>query len=150
LFSEKYLAFAATALAWILLYFFCHAIAHWFVGRVLGIRFVGYTIGGTGNPKVYPPGLHWIFTHLPFFGVQTEKASMRAASPVAKAMMWSSGVTASAIVPTAGAIWSRSKTIPGSKGFLLFALAWALGTLASNWTSCTGDYAKARRALAKR
>jgi hypothetical protein len=26
-------------------------------------------------------------------------------------------------------------------------LFWALGTLASNWTSGTGDYAKARRAL---
>jgi hypothetical protein len=31
--------------------------------------------------------------------------------------------------------------------FSLFAVFWALGRLASNWTSRTGDYAKARRAL---
>jgi hypothetical protein len=30
---------------------------------------------------------------------------------------------------------------------LLFTLLWALGTLASNWTSRTGDFAKARRVL---
>jgi len=31
---------------------------------------------------------------------------------------------------------------PWSKPFLLFALFWAAGTLASNWRSLTGDYAK--------
>src|SRR5438132_13026232 len=37
------------------------------------------------------------FEHLPFFGVQTEKASMQSASPIAKAIMWSAGVTSSAV-----------------------------------------------------
>src|ERR1700690_2797221 len=36
-------------LAWVLLYFSSHAIAHWLVGRVVGIRFLFYTVGGTGN-----------------------------------------------------------------------------------------------------
>jgi hypothetical protein len=70
---------AATAIlmmiaAWLLLYFFCHGIAHWAVGRLLGIRFAFYTIGGTGNPEGYPTGMRWVFEHLPFFGVQTDKA----------------------------------------------------------------------------
>jgi len=30
--------------AWLLLYFFCHGIAHWAVGRLLGIRFAFYTV----------------------------------------------------------------------------------------------------------
>src|SRR5271165_1759739 len=44
--------FAAAMLiaAWLLLYFFCHGIAHWAVGRLVGIRFAFYTIGATGNP----------------------------------------------------------------------------------------------------
>ena len=135
--------------AWTLLYFFCHGIAHWAVGRLLGIRFAFYTVGGTGNPEGYPPGMRWVFEHLPFFGVRTEKASMQQASPMAKAIMWSAGVTSSAVVPTLGAFCAWRASVPGSKPFLIFAVFWAIGTLASNWRSPTGDYSKARRSLSK-
>jgi hypothetical protein len=133
--------------AWLLLYFFCHGIAHWAVGRLLGIRFAFYTVGGTGNPEGYPAGMRWVFEHLPFFGVQTEKASMQKASPMAKAIMWSAGVTSSAVVPTLSAVCAWSAGVPGGKLFLIFAVFWAIGTLASNWRSRTGDYSKARRAF---
>jgi hypothetical protein len=141
------LAAALMVAAWLLLYFFCHGIAHWAVGRVLGIRFAFYTVGGTGNPDGYPAGLRWLFEHLPFFGVQTEKASMQNASPMAKAIMWSAGVTSSAVVPTLGAFCTWRASVPGSTLFLILALFWAIGTLSSNWRSATGDFAKARRAL---
>jgi len=146
--SSKAAAIVAMIAAWILLYFFCHGIAHWAVGRLLGIRFAFYTIGGTGNPGAYPAGLRWVFEHLPFFGVQTQKTSMQKASPMAKAIMWSAGVTSSAVVPTLGALCAWRAGIPGSKLFLIFAAIWAIATLASNWTSRTGDFSKARRALA--
>ena len=141
------IAVITMVLAWVLLYFSSHAIAHWLVGRVVGIRFLFYTVGGTGNPNGWPPGLRWIFERLPFFGVQTEKLSMQSASPGARALMWSAGVTSSAIVPTLSAFWAWRSGVPWSRLFFLFALFWALGTLASNWTSRTGDYSKARRAL---
>jgi len=137
----------AMLLAWVLLYFSSHAIAHWLVGRVVGIRFLFYTVGGTGNPQGWPPGLRWIFEHLPFLGVQTDKLSMQNASPGARALMWSAGVTSSAVSPALGAFWAWRSGIPWSGWFFLFALFWAAGTLASNWTSRTGDYFKARRAL---
>jgi hypothetical protein len=140
-------AFVMMIAAWLLFYFFCHGIAHWAVGRLLGIRFAFYTIGGTGNPEGYPAGMRWVFEHLPFFGVQTNKASMQKASPKAKAFMWSAGVTSSAVVPTLSAICAWRAGIPGSKPFLIFAVLWAVGTLSSNWRSQSGDYAKARRAL---
>ncbi len=140
------IAVITMVLAWVLLYFSSHAIAHWLVGRVVGIRFLFYTVGGTGNPQAWPPGLRWIFERLPFLGVQTEKLSMQNASPGARAFMWSAGVTSSAIIPTLGAFWARRSGVPGSKLFFLFALFWALGTLAGNWTR-NGDYFKARRAL---
>jgi hypothetical protein len=140
-------AVVAMLVGWVLLYFCCHGIAHWLVGRILGIRFAFYTVGGTGNPEGWPPGLRWVFEHLPFFGVQTEKASMQQASPIARAIMWSAGVTSSALVPSLGVLWAWRSGVPWSKLFLLFALGWAVGTLASNWTSRGGDYSKARRAL---
>ena len=145
--ESKALAAAAMIAAWILLYFFCHGIAHWATGRLLGIRFAFYTVGGTGNPAGYPAGLRWVFEHLPFFGVQTEKASMQSAVPMAKALMWSAGVTSSAVVPTLGALYAWNAGVYGSKPFLIFAIVWALATLSSNWRSQSGDYAKARRAL---
>ena len=73
-------AVVAMVAGWILLYFCCHAIAHWIVRRSLGIRFAFYTVGGTANPEGWPAGLRWLFEHLPFLGVQTEKASMQKAS----------------------------------------------------------------------
>ena len=145
--ESKALAAAAMIAAWILLYFFCHGIAHWATGRLLGIHFAFYTVGGTGNPAGYPAGLRWVFEHLPFFGVQTEKASMQSAVPMAKALMWSAGVTSSAVVPTLGALYAWNAGVYGSKPFLIFAIVWALATLSSNWRSQSGDYAKARRAL---
>jgi hypothetical protein len=144
---SKLAAIVVMIAAWLLLYFFCHGIAHWAVGRLLGIRFAFYTVGGTGNPEGYPTGLRWLFEHLPFFGVQTDKASMQKASPMAKAIMWSAGVTSSAVVPTLGALYAWREKVPGSKVFLVFAVIWAMATLSSNWRSPTGDYAKARRAL---
>jgi hypothetical protein len=144
---SKPTAIVAMFAAWLLLYFFCHGIAHWAVGRLLGIRFAFYTVGGTGNPEGYPAGMRWVFEHLPFFGVQTEKASMQKASPMAKAIMWSAGVTSSAVVPTLSAFCAWNAHVPGSKLFLIFAVFWAIGTLSSNWRSQSGDYAKARRAL---
>ena len=149
--SAHSIAAAVTAMVvgWVLLYFCCHAIAHWVVGRILGIRFAFYTVGGTGNPEGWPAGLRWLFEHLPFFGVQTEKASMQKASPIARAIMWSAGVTSSAVVPSMGALWAWRSSVPGSKVFFVFALGWAAGTLASNWTSRAGDYSKARLALSR-
>lgn len=144
---SKPVAIAAMLTAWIFLYFFCHGIAHWSAGRLLGIRFAFYTVGGTGNPAGYPPGLRWVFEHLPFFGVRTEKDSMLKASPVARAIMWSAGVTSSALVPTLGAAYAWRAAIPGGKIFLIFAVFWSIGTLSSNWRSATGDFAKARRVL---
>jgi hypothetical protein len=125
--------------AWLLVYFFCHGIAHWAVGRLFGIRFAFYTIGGTGNPEGYPAGIRWVFEHLPFFGVQTTKASMQKASATAKAIMWSAGVTSSAVFPTLVAVCAWKAAIPESKPFLVFAVFWAIGTLSSNWRSPTGD-----------
>ena len=142
-------AVSAMLLSWILLYFSGHAIAHWLVGRAVGIRFRSYTIGGTGNPGGWPPGVRWIFEHLPFFGVETDKMSMQSVSPGAVALMWSAGVTSSAVIPTLSAFLAWRSGVPRSKWFCLFALFWALGTLASNWTSRTGDYSKARRALSR-
>src|ERR1019366_2649383 len=106
------IAVITMVLAWVIFYFSSHAIAHWLVGRLVGIRFLFYTVGGTGNPQGWPPGLRWIFERLPFLGVQIEKLSMQNVSPGARALMWSAGVTSSAIIPTLTAFWAWRSGIP--------------------------------------
>jgi hypothetical protein len=147
--SSNLIAVALVLLSFVLVYFCCHGIAHWAVGRLLGIHFAYYTIGGTANPEGWPAGLRWIFEHLPFFGVQTEKASMQTASPTAKAIMWSAGVTSSAVLPTLTMFCAWREGVALGEWLFLGSVFWSIGTLSSNWRSCTGDYAKARRALGK-
>src|SRR5256884_5808263 len=107
-------AVAAMVVGWVLLYFCCHAIAHWVVGRILGIRFAFYTVGGTGNPEGWPAGLRGLFEHLPFFGAQTDKASVKKAPPIPRATMLSPGVTSPPVVPTLAAFWPRRAGVPGA------------------------------------
>src|SRR2546428_11932136 len=64
-------AVATMILAWVLLYFCSHAIAHWLVGRLMCIRLLFYTVGGTCNPEGLPWAGRSIFAHLPFFCVET-------------------------------------------------------------------------------
>jgi hypothetical protein len=131
----------------LLIYLSCHAIAHWFVGRALGIRFRSYTVGGTANPQGWPVGLRWLMEHLPFFGVLTDKPSLQSASPSAKAAMWSAGVTSSAVLPTLAAFWAWRSAIPMGKAVFVFTLIWSVGTLLANTSRPSGDYFKARAAL---
>ena len=82
-----------------LLAYFCdHALAHWAVGRLLGIRFTAYGVHGTSHPEVYPPGIRAIFTHLPLFSARTDPHSLRAAAPTARAAMYAAGTVSTAVV----------------------------------------------------
>jgi hypothetical protein len=136
----------AMVVGWVLLYFCCHAIAHGVVGRMLGIRFAFETVGGTGNSEAGLLGSVGRSNIL--LSLECRRRRPLRASPIARATMWSAGVTSSAVIPTLGALWAWFSGVPWSKVFFLVALFWAVGTLASNWTSRTGDYSKARRALA--
>src|SRR5690348_5767961 len=71
--------------AWFAIYVCCHAIAHYAVGRLVGIRFRGYGVRGTDHPEDYPPGLRQAMSALPTFTAMTEKQSLRQARPWGRA-----------------------------------------------------------------
>ena len=81
----------AHAGGWLLTYFCNHAIGHWTVGRLVGIRFLGYEVHGTTAPGWYPPGMRWIFRHVPLFSTWTDPASRRAVHPLARMLMYLGG-----------------------------------------------------------
>jgi hypothetical protein len=134
-------------LGWFVIYVCCHAIAHWAVGRLVGIRFRGYGLRGTDHPENYPPGLRQLMSIMPFFTVLTEKTSMQKARPVAKALMFSAGETSTTICSllAAGSAWLSGT--PG--GFTLFVITifWDIGSTIVTAIVPRGDYAKAIRVL---
>lgn len=138
---------ASMLIGYLLVYFSAHASAHWFVGRLVRIRFTHYSIGGSTDAAAYPPGMRQVFERLPFFAVHTDKASLRAALPLRKALMFGAGMTSSVVLSTLAALWPWANGAPGSLILLIVNCFWFVGAIVVD--ARRGDYAKAARALAR-
>ena len=114
---------------WLLAYFNSHALAHWAVGRLGGIRFTGFGMHGTTVAAWYPPGLRSVMRHLPFWSARTEPASRRAASPVARAAMYVAGPLATIAVSLGIPAYARTRGVPGALVLLRAAGIWIAGML---------------------
>ncbi len=134
-------------LGWIIIYVCCHAIAHWLVGTLVGIRFKGYGVRGPDPPENYGPGMREVMSVLPFFTVMTEKESMKKASPTAKALMFAAGETSSNLTPLVASFYAWQRGVPGGGILCIVSLIFAaFGTITTAMFP-KGDYAKALRAL---
>jgi hypothetical protein len=134
-------------LGWIVIYICCHAIAHWLVGRLVGIRFKGYGVRGTDHPENYGPGMREVMSITPFFTVMTEKESMKKASPTAKALMFAAGETSSNLAPLVASFYAWQRGIPGGGILFIVTIIWDISGSISTAIFPKGDYAKALRAL---
>lgn len=143
------LRIAGMIVGYLLVYFSVHAPAHWLVGRLAGIRFTHYSIGGATHAAAYPPGMRQLFARLPFFAVHVDKASLRVASPIAQAMMFGAGMTSSVLLCTLAAAWCAIGGAPGGVALLAVNAVWFAGALAAE-TRTRGDYAKAAHVLVSR
>jgi hypothetical protein len=131
----------------LLAYFSEHAFSHWLVGRSLGICFTGYGLHGTSHPRAYPPGVRWVFSHLPLLSARVDPASLRAATPAARAAMYAAGtvgtVLPSVVIP--GYAWRHG--VRGARGFFIGANLWSVPLLLSESLRPGGDLRRAWRAL---
>ena len=103
----------------LLAYFSEHAFSHWLVGRMLGIRFTGYGLHGTSHPHVYPLGLRWVFSHLPLFSARVDPASLRAASPSARAAMYAAGPVGTVLIGLAIPAYAGWRDVSGARSLLV-------------------------------
>ena len=103
----------------LLAYFTEHALSHWLVGRALGIRFTGYGLHGTSHPRTYPPGARWVFSHLPLLSARVDPASLRAASPAARAAMYAAGTVGTVLVGLAIPAYAGWRGVAGARGLLV-------------------------------
>ncbi len=145
--APAFLRVVLMLLGWLVIYVCSHAISHWAVGRLVGIRFRGYGLRGTDHPENYPAGLRALMNVTPFFTVLTEKESMRQASPAAKALMFAAGETSTTICSLLAAGYAWQSGTPGGRILFIVTLIWDIGATITTAIIPRGDYAKALRAL---
>src|SRR5919107_4168557 len=135
----------------LLAYFTEHAFCHWLVGRTFGIRFTGYGLHGTSHPRLYPPGLRFVFSHLPLLSARVDPASLRAASPAARAAMYAAGTIGTVLVGLAIPTYARWRGVSGSRGLLVASgVVTNAFVLLSEALRSGGDLNRARLTLRER
>lgn len=133
---------------YLFLYFNSHSLMHYSAGKLVGLQFRHYSIGGSSHAASYPRLMRWIFERLPFFAVHTEPASMKAARPAAKAFMFSAGILGTVVFCTLGAIYAYRAHSPGALALLIFNGIWLISSLIAEFRS-SGDLGKAFNLLKK-
>src|SRR5215217_8139090 len=133
----------------LLAYFSEHAFSHWLIGRALGIRFTGYGLHGTTHPQYYPPGMRFLFSHLPLLSARTDPASLKQARPAVRAAMYAAGTVATVIASAAipGYAWRRG--VSRARGFFVGTNVWSVPLLLSESLRPGGDLRRAWRELAR-
>lgn len=85
--------------AWFCFWFFSHCLAHFIVGKILGVHFLFYFVGRSSLTKLNLPFILSLAKVFPVLGIKIDKASLRNISPRKQAVMFASGALASMILP---------------------------------------------------
>jgi len=133
---------SAMIAGYLLIYFNSHSLAHYAVGKLLGIKFKHYSVGGSALASSYPPIMRIIFERLPFFAAHTNPVSMNAALPLAKAIMFTAGITSTIVFCTSAALFAYRANTPGGSALLVFNIIWQFSSLIAEIRS-SGDLGKA-------
>ncbi len=133
-------------LGYLLIYFSSHSIAHYLAGRMGGIVFSHYSVGGSSHASTYPPGMRQLFERLPFFAAHTDPQSLRTAHPPAKGLMFGAGIMSTILVSTLGAVYVFRANVPGGSILLVFNIIWMISSLIAEMR-LGGDLAKALKAF---
>lgn len=84
-----------------LLTYFPHCLAHFIVGEVVGLRFSHYILGSSPLAQMGSPIIRRLDSMLPRLGIRLETQSRKTATYRQRLAMFSSGATASVVLPLA-------------------------------------------------
>jgi len=128
-------------------YLCSHAIAHWLVGRLVGLRFAYVGVRGTDHPEAYPPGFRQIMAATPMFTTVSTKVSRAAAGRRAMAAYFAAGETSTLICTVLAALLAFLLGVPGGGVILIIAVVMVPYGVVTTAIAPRGDYSKARQAL---
>jgi hypothetical protein len=81
------------------LWFFPHCLAHYIVGRLLGIKFRYYFVGRSAIRKLNLPFINILAERLPVLGIKIEREILSKVIPIRRLMMFLAGALASILLP---------------------------------------------------
>jgi hypothetical protein len=110
-----------------------HCLAHWLVGRLVGMRFTDYFIGGPPPPR---PGL------------KTDYASYLRVSPRRRALMHASGAVATKVAPFIPLFFWSAAGAPVWSALVLLAVGGLQLVTDAVFSVKTSDWKKVKRELA--
>ena len=131
---------------YLLIYFTSHSSVHYLVGRLGGIMFSHYSVGGSSHASSYPPVMRQIFERLPFLKVHTNPQSLVSADATAQALMFGAGILSTVLLSSLAALFAFRADVPGSLSLLIFNVIWQVSSLIVEMRQ-GGDLAKAARAF---
>ena len=104
---------------------------------------------GTSHPQHYPPGVRWVFSHLPLMSARTDPSSLKESTSAARAAMYSAGTVATVIASVAIPDYAWRRGVPRARGFFVGTNLWSVPLLLSETLRRGGDLRRAWRELAK-
>jgi len=131
----------------LVVYLCCHAIAHWLVGRIVGLRFAYVGLRGTDHPESYPPGPRQLMAVTPMFTTVSTRSSRASAGRWALAAYYAAGETSTTICTVLAALAGYLAGIPESGVILVIVVIWVVIAVITTTIAPKGDYWKARQAL---
>lgn len=114
----------AYLLSWACLEFFPHCLAHFAIGRLLGVRFTSYILSKSPAAKLRLPVISAAASVIPILGLKIDQSSLASVSRGARAVMFASGAAVSMIFPFFVVVASIGR-LPAilSGGLLLLSVA---------------------------
>ena len=135
---------SAMIAGYLLIYFTSHSSAHYVVGRLGGIMFTHYSVGGSSHASSYPPVMRQIFERLPFFTAHIDPQSLTSARPTAKTLMFGAGIVSTVLLCSLAALFAFRADVPGGLILLIFNVVWQVSSLIAEMRQ-GGDLAKAAK-----
>ncbi len=125
--------------------FFPHGMAHYVVGRLVGIRFQYYYMSRSSVYKLKLPLARAIASRSLVLTLKVDPDSLQSASPGGRAVMFSSGAVASMILPFYAALMSV-RHLPMNLSAILLLLSAANLVFDLYYSPKAGDISRARSA----
>src|SRR2546422_3146448 len=85
--------------AWFCFWFFSHDLAHYIVGRIVGVSFRYYFLGRSAITKLDLPIASNLLRFVPVLGLKIDKSSLNSISPNRVRAMYASGALFSMFLP---------------------------------------------------
>lgn len=141
------LSVALMLIGFVAIYLCTHSLAHWAVGRLVGLRFDYIGMRGTDHPENYPPGLRHLMSVLPMFTSVSTKESRARAGRLAIAAYFAAGETSTTVFSILAALLALRLGVPGAQWLLIIMVVYNAAATVTTALIPKGDYAKALRAL---